>query len=456
MASSSSTTSKYVIYSYKNNPRVWKAQIAAAFSGESIDYPEFKFPEQNHAPEFKAQINPNGKVPALMTPDGPIWESNAILRYFGRLAGTKLYGKNPYEAGLVDQWIDWSVNELENPSKDWLFPVLIESIPYVPATTRKAKKDVRKAMAILNEHLWHNQYMVGQRFGLADIALFCSLYRLYEKLFDDNFRRPYGNVNRWFELCLAHPMVSKFVGEFTWCEKMATAPNQDAIDAKEDEEEEEAKEKAKQRKKGGKKEQQHKEKEKEKAEPKDEEPEEDEEHEEEPAAIKKLKAELDALPKSKFNLEDWKRYYSNAKDTRGDACPHFWSTFDPEGYSLWFADYKYPEQFAEQKKFMVSNLIGGLFQRAGHMSRYAFASMLVFGEEPKMSLNGVWLFRGTKFPALFADVVADAESYTWTKVDLSNAQQKALVEDYFCWNGKFEGSANKGYAFDGNTGKVFK
>lgn len=51
-------------------------------------------------PEFK-QKNPLGKVPVLITPEGPVYESNAIARHLARTAG-KLYGANQHEAALVD------------------------------------------------------------------------------------------------------------------------------------------------------------------------------------------------------------------------------------------------------------------------------------------------------------------------------------------------------------------
>lgn len=40
------------------------------------------------------KVHPWGKVPSLQTPEGPIFESHAIMRYFARKAG-KMYGSTP-------------------------------------------------------------------------------------------------------------------------------------------------------------------------------------------------------------------------------------------------------------------------------------------------------------------------------------------------------------------------
>ena len=54
--------------------------------------------------------------------------------------------------------------------------------------TERAKEDVKKAMKVLNDHLLHNTYLVGERISLADIAVTCTLLQLYQHVMDPNFR----------------------------------------------------------------------------------------------------------------------------------------------------------------------------------------------------------------------------------------------------------------------------
>jgi elongation factor 1-gamma len=53
--------------------------------------PELKSPEM-------LKLNPNGKMPILVTPDGPIYESKAMLRHLARLGSSaNLYGSSSFE-----------------------------------------------------------------------------------------------------------------------------------------------------------------------------------------------------------------------------------------------------------------------------------------------------------------------------------------------------------------------
>lgn len=56
-------------------------------------------------------------------------------------------------------------------------------------------------------------------------------------------------------------------------------------------------------------------------------------------------------------MDDFKRCYSN--EDEAVSIPYFWEKFDPEHYSIWFAEYKYPEELS--KVFMSCNLITGGF-----------------------------------------------------------------------------------------------
>ena len=60
---------------------------------------------------------------------------------------------------------------------------------------------------------------------------------------------------------------------------------------------------------------------------------------------------------STFDIDEFKRVYSNS-DTKTVALPHLWNKFDKEHYSIWFAEYKYPEEL--KLVFMSCNLITGL------------------------------------------------------------------------------------------------
>ena len=90
-------------------------------------------------------------------------------------------------------------------------------------------------------------------------------------------------------------------------------------------------------------------------------------------------------------LDSFKRVYSN-EDTEKVAIPYFWDNFDKEGFSIWKADYKYPEEL--RRIFMTCNLVSGMFQRVEKLKKHAFGSVCVFGEDNNNSISGIWIWRG--------------------------------------------------------------
>lgn len=97
------------------------------------------------------------------------------------------------------------------------------------------------------------------------------------------------------------------------------------------------------------------------------------------------------MPKSSFNMDEFKRVYSN-EDTVGKAIPYFWQNFDKDNMSIWFCEYKYPEDLTQV--FMTCNLISGFFQRLDKLRKNAFGSMCVFGENNNNTITGIWFWRG--------------------------------------------------------------
>jgi elongation factor 1-gamma len=398
--------------------------VTAKYAGINVDTPSF---DQKSA-DFEKK-SPLGKVPVFETTEGVIFEANAAARYVARKSKTPLFGASDFEAAQVDQWIDFSVSEIDLPASVWIFPIL-GLIQNNPTATQRAKGDVRKVLDILNNHLADRTFLVGERISLADIVVAASLYRLYEKVLEPAFRKQYVNTNRWFTTIVNQPNFVAVSGPITLATKMEVAPAGKAVEAEE---------------KPEKKEQPKKEQKKEPAKPKEKSVE--EEMEDEEAKEAKKKSPLDDLPPSKLVLDDWKRTYSN-EDTRPVALPWLWQNFDKEGYSLWLCEYKYNKEL--EKAFMTANLVGGFFQRLDKLRKYGFGSMLIFGEDGNLEISGVWLFRGQDVPGEMKEC-DDYEHYEWKKLNVDDAADKALIEDYFAWDGNFGG---KKLQF--NQGKAFK
>merc|ERR1712098_549722 len=169
--------------------------------------------------------------------------------------------------------------------------------------------------------------------------------------------------------------------------------------------------------------------------------------EEEAPKPKKEADPLSSLPAGSFNMEDFKRFYSNNDEDL--SVPWFWDHFDKENYSIWFCEYKYPEDLT--KIFMTCNLVGGMFQRLEKLRKNAFASVCIFGKDGANGISGVWVWRGHDLAfTLSEDWQIDYESYAWKKMDPDTDETKKMVDNYFKWVGQ----DSEGRAF--NQGKIFK
>ncbi|KAM9795329.1 elongation factor 1-gamma [Neosynchiropus ocellatus] len=432
------------LYTYPENWRAFKAQIAAQYSGARLkvasNAPAFTFGQTNRTPAFLNNF-PLGKVPAYQGDDGLcLFESNAIAHYLGNEA---LRGATPQAAAQVLQWVSFADSEIIPPASAWVFPTL-GIMQFNKQATEQAKEDIKKVLAVLNQHLNTRTFLVGERVSLADITVVCSMLWLFKQVLEPSFRQPFPNVTRWFTTCVNQPQFKAILGEVKLCEKMAQ------FDAKKFAEMQPKKETAAKKEKApkeGAKPQEKKEKKKEEKKPAAEE--EMDECEAAVAAEPKAKDPFAELPKSTFIFDEFKRKYSN-EDTLKVALPYFWENFDAEGYSIWYSEYKYSNEL--DAIFMSCNLISGMFQRLEKLRKNAFASVCLFGVSKDSSISGIWVFRGQELAfKLCPDWQIDYESYEWRKLDPSSEECKTKVKEYFAWEGEFK---HVGKAF--NSGKIFK
>ncbi|RUS14795.1 hypothetical protein BC937DRAFT_93329 [Endogone sp. FLAS-F59071] len=406
------------IYTFPNNPRVAKSLIAAAYNGLEVELPEFEMGKDNKTPEFLAKF-PLGKVPAFEGTDGTLlFESGAIAYYIASYKDdTLLLGQTKSEAGLVQQWVHFSDNELTPNISTWTFPIL-GFLPYNKPAHEKAVDSLRRALSLLDKHLLTRTYLVSERVTFADIVVATALIQPYTIVFDKEFRREYANVTRWFVTAVNQEQFKAVVGEVPLCEvaQKYVAPK------KEEKKKEKKEEKQKEEKPKGEKPKEEKKKKK-------KEEEEEEDFDDEPKPEPKAKSALDLLPPSPLVLDEWKRFYSN-NNTIPEAMNWLWEHFDPVGWSIWKVNYKYNDELT--LIFMSSNLIGGFFNRLERARKYAFGSLIVTGENNNNAIAGYFIIRGQEIPEEVTDA-ADFESYTFVKVDSALQEVREDIARYFAW-----------------------
>jgi len=161
---------------------------------DHIDVPWDKLKE----PSFLA-INPNGKVPGFVDGNLKLFESLAINLYIAKRYGTgKLYPTNIEDEGRTFQWTLFAATELE--------PVLLPSVLVkfgFSKDTEGAKAAAARAKApllVLDEYLKTHQWLVGDRFSVADLN--ASAVANFANLADVDISYA-PNVKAWLARCLA-------------------------------------------------------------------------------------------------------------------------------------------------------------------------------------------------------------------------------------------------------------
>jgi elongation factor 1-gamma len=456
-----SNQGKGTLYTFPGNFRAYKAQIAAQYSGAQLTVAgedKFKMNDTNLSEEYVKKF-PTGKVPAYENDAGVyLFESNAIA-YF--LSNEQLRGKTLAEQSQVLQWIEYGEREINPTSATLVYPCM-GIMQFNKQNNERAKDELKHILQLLNDYLRTRTYLVGERITLADIALASDLLLLFQWIVEPSLRELYPNTTRWFLTLINQKEFQAVLGDdYKLCEKTAQFDAKKYAEISRQEQVPQTQARAKnvsqstdEGAKGGKKKGQEEKPAKEAAKPakkeKAKEQEEDEAGDEADdvyADEPKQKDPFAEMPKTSFNMDEFKRVYSN-EDTAEKALPYFWKNFDKENLSIWFCEYKFPEDLTQI--FMTCNLVSGFFQRLEKLRKNAFGSMCVFGENNNNTITGVWFWRGQDLAfKLSTDWQVDYESYTWKKLSPDDESTKQLVNQYFLWEGEHNGKKF-------NQGKIFK
>ena len=343
--------------------------------------------------------SPTGTFPYLECEEGVLSESKAIEIYLAEKYKPELLGKDDIEKAQVRQWMDFASFELADCAQKIVYPIFGWK-PYCKQSADEANTKIKEFMKALDQQVKGKRYAFGEQLTLADIALFRQLKFFFQLVFPKNLReKVFPNVTDWFLRVLNTPETDKVYGKVILCNQ----PLKPYISEKKEEKKEEKKKE-------------------EKKEKKEEKPQETEEPK------KKKVNPLDELPKSRLELEVFKRAFLNNKD-KEDAMKKFWEIYDPEGYSLWRLEY---QNLPSECKvlFRTSNSKGMFLQKCDAVRRYAFAVHGVYGVEGDYKIRGLWMFRGLDVPQEMKD--NDLYEYiTFTKLDHNKKEDRDLVHDYW-------------------------
>lgn len=152
-------------------------------------------------PDF-LKVNRNGKVPAIVLEDGTaLSESDAVLYYFAE--GTPLWPAAKLDRARVLQWMFFEQYNHEPTIavvRHWVAH-LGKTPANEPALPAKIAAGYR-ALDVMEDHLASHSYFVGDRYSIADIALYAYTHVAHEGGFDLG---RYPGITAWLGRVASQP-----------------------------------------------------------------------------------------------------------------------------------------------------------------------------------------------------------------------------------------------------------
>ncbi|WP_431636504.1 glutathione S-transferase N-terminal domain-containing protein [Dyella sp. KULCS107] len=171
---------------------------------------------ESHLPEFLA-LNPNGKIPAIIDPQGPggeplaLFESGAILMYLADKSG-KFLPADPARRWETIQWVFFQMAAI-GP--------MFGQVGYFHKFAGREIEDKRplqryvtesqRLLGVLDGRLDDRTWLMGDDYTIADIATVGwvrNLIGFYEARELVQFHR-YAHVAAWLDRALARPAVQR-------------------------------------------------------------------------------------------------------------------------------------------------------------------------------------------------------------------------------------------------------
>ena len=166
--------------------------------------------DEQFAPDFLA-IAPNNRIPAIVDEDGPggeplsLFESGAILIYLAEKPGSDLLPSEPRQRAAVMQWLMWQMGGL-GPMVGQAHHFLFNPKEVVPYGQKRYHNETKRLYGVLDKQLASNEYVAGDAYSIADIAIYPWISRFERHQVDLN---DFPNVKRWFDLLSAREAVQR-------------------------------------------------------------------------------------------------------------------------------------------------------------------------------------------------------------------------------------------------------
>src|SRR3981081_1074986 len=159
-----------LLYESRVSGNCYKVRLLLTQLGLGFERRELDVIDRSNRPEVIGHLNPALRIPTLVLDDGrPLAESNAIMFYFAE--HTPLVPEDRYERAQVLQWLcfeQYSHEPYIAGARCWR---IAGHQPHESELQAK-RRGGEAALQALEQHLQGRTFLVGERYTIADIALY--------------------------------------------------------------------------------------------------------------------------------------------------------------------------------------------------------------------------------------------------------------------------------------------
>jgi len=178
-----------ILYSFRRCPYAIRARMVLSYMEVSVDLREVLL---NERPQSLYKISSKGTVPVLLLKNGKVLdESLDIMRWAIKQGEQKLYEDKLNEQNQLIKYNDTKF-------KYWLDKYKYH-VRYLEHSREYYQRKCSKTLAEYDMRLRENAYLMGDRIGLADIAIF-PFIRQCANVDQNWFNNKYPNLNQWLEI----------------------------------------------------------------------------------------------------------------------------------------------------------------------------------------------------------------------------------------------------------------
>jgi glutathione S-transferase len=189
-----------LLYNSQVSGNCYKVRLLFAHLGMQYERQEVDVVDRRNRRELLGQLNPALRVPTLVLDDGRVLaESNAIIFYFAE--ETNYLPVDRFARAQVLQWLFFE----QYSHEPYIAVARFWRIAGIEPDARELKAKQRggeAALSALDAHLTHREFLVENRYTVADVALYAYTHVAPEGGFE---LEQYPAITTWLTRVQAQP-----------------------------------------------------------------------------------------------------------------------------------------------------------------------------------------------------------------------------------------------------------